>query len=325
MVRVQRRDFLITAGAMLAAPFACEAQQTERVFRIGVFHVGDHVPPGLSVLRDELRTMGYEEGRNYQLDFRNLADDEAATRTAKEFVEARVDLIVSFGDPATRAAKAATSVIPVVMIHVTDPVANGFVESLARPGGNLTGFLFFAVSPAKQVELFKEMLPRLRLLLVLIDPSDPASPGQLNEIRKAASSMKLELIERVATDRVGLEQVFGSIRPGDIDGVMSASNNLHIKFTAPLIRLASAKRAPLASYRREAVEEGALFSYAPDVAAVGRRAATYVDRILKGGKPSDLPVEQPIKFELVINLKAAKAIGLTIPQSMLARADEVIQ
>jgi putative ABC transport system substrate-binding protein len=322
---MDRRAFIVGAIAFSAAPLAVEAQQTGKVYRIGVFHVGDHIPPGLQTLRDHLRTIGYEEGRNIQLDFRNLPEDEAAARTAREFVQSRVDLIVSFGDPATRAAKAATSVIPVVMIHVTDPVAHGFAESLARPGGNLTGFVFFAVSPAKQVELFKEMLPRLRRVLVLIDTSDPASPGQLNEIRKAASNMELALIERVATDRAGLEQVFGSIRPGDIDGVVSASNNLHIKFTVPLIRLASAKRAPLASYRKEAVEQGALFSYAPDVDAVGRRAATYVDRILKGGKPSDLPVEQPTKFELVINLKTAKALGLAIPQSLLLRVDEVIQ
>jgi putative ABC transport system substrate-binding protein len=325
MARVLRRDFLIAAGALLAAPFVVEAQQTGKVIQVGMFHVGDHIPPGLPMLRDHLRTMGYEEGRNLQMDFRNLADDEGAVRTAKEFVQARVDLIVAFGDPAARAAKAATSVIPIVMIHVTDPVAHGFVKSLARPGGNVTGFVFFAVSPTKQVELFKEMLPRLRVVLVMLDPYDPATPAQLTEIRKAASSMKLELMEREATDRVGLEQVFGSIRPGDIDGVVSASNSLHIKFTAQLISLAAAKRVPLASYRKEAVEEGALFSYAPDVAEVGRRAATYVDRILKGAGPGDLPVEQPTKFELVINLKTAKALGLTIPRSLLLRADEVIQ
>jgi putative ABC transport system substrate-binding protein len=259
------------------------------------------------------------------MDFRNLADDEAAARTAKEFVQARVELIVAFGDSAAREAKAVTSVIPIVMVHVTDPVAHGFVKSLARPEGNLTGFVFFAVSPTKHVELLKEMLPRLRVILVLIDPYDAATPAQLTEIRKAASSMKLELMEREATDRAGLEQIFGSIRPGDVDGVVSASNSLHIKFTARLISLAAAKRAPLASYRKEAVEEGALFSYAPDVAAVGGRAATYVDRILKGAKPGDLPVEQPTKFELVINLKTAKALGLTVPRSLLLRADEVIQ
>lgn len=310
---------------LLAPALAVEAQQPGKVYRIGVFHVGDHIPPGLQTLRDELWTIGYEEKRNIQLDFRNLADEEAAGRTAGEFAQARVDLIVAFGDPTVRAAKAVTSEIPIVMIHVTDPVAHGFVKSLARPGGNLTGFVFFAVSPAKHVELLKEMIPGLRRVLVLIDPHDPATPSQLTEIRKAAAILKLKLMEREATEQADLERVFGSIKHGDIDAVVPASNNLHIKFTTLLIRLGFQKRVPLASYRKESVEQGALFSYAPDVAAVGRRAATVVDKILEGTRPSDLPVEQPSKFELVINLKSAKALGLTIPPSVLLRADQVIE
>jgi putative ABC transport system substrate-binding protein len=234
-------------------------------------------------------------------------------------------LIVALGDPTVRAAKSVTTEIPIVMIHVTDPVAHGFVKTLARPGGNLTGFVFFAVSPAKHVELFKEMVPGLRRVLVLVDPHDPATPSQLTEIRKAADALKLNSTEREATDQADLERVFGSIKHGDIDGVVVASNTLHIKFTVLLIRLVSDKRVPLASYRKESVQQGALFSYAPDAAAVGRRAANYVDKILKGAKPADLPVEQPTKFELVINLKTAKALGLTIPPSLLQRADEVIR
>ena len=313
------------AGALLAGPLAAEAQRAGRIYRIGVFHVGDHIPPGLEALRDDLKTMGYEEGKNIQLDFQNLADEEAATRTAREFVRARLDLIVAFGNPTVRAARSATTEIPIVMIHVTDPVAHGFVKTLARPGGNLTGFVFFAVSPAKHVELFKEMVPGLRRVLVLVDPHDPVTPSELAEIRRAAAALRLNSTERDATDQADLERVFGSIKHGDIDGVVVASNTLHIKFTALLIRFASEKRVPLASYRKESVQQGALFSYAPDVAAVGRRAATYVDKILKGAKPADLPVEQPTKFELVINLKTAKVLGLTIPASLLQRADEVIQ
>jgi len=321
-----RRAFIgALAGGLLAAPLAAEAQRAGRIYRIGVFHVGDHIPPGLETLRNGLKTMGYEVGKNIQLDFQNLADEEAATRTAREFVRARLDLIVAFGNPTVRAAKSVTTEIPIVMIHVTDPVAHGFVKTLARPGGNLTGFVFFAVSPAKHVELFKEMVPGLRRVLVLVDPHDPATPSELAEIRRAAAALKLNSTEREATDQADLERVFGSIKHGDIDGVVVASNTLHIRFTALLIRLVSDKRVPLASYRKESVQQGALFSYAPDVAAVGRRAATYVDKILKGSKPADLPVEQPTKFELVINLKTAKALGLTIPQSLLQRADEVIQ
>jgi len=310
---------------LLAVPFDAETQQTGRVYRIGVFHVGDHIPPGLQTLRDGLRAMGYEEGKNIRLDFRNLADEEAASRTAREFVQARVDLIVAFGNPTVGAAKSATSEIPIVMLHVVDPVAQGFVRTLARPAGNLTGFVFFAVSPAKHMELFKELVPRLGRVLVLVDRQDPTTRSQLAEIRQAAETLRLKLTEREATDQADLERVFGSIKYGEVDGVVSASINLQIKFSALLIRLASDKGLPLASYRREAVQQGALFSYAPDVAAVGLRAATFVDKILKGTKPADLPVEQPTKFELVVNLKTAKALGLTTPPSVLARADEVIQ
>ena len=310
---------------LLATAPAAGAQQTGRVYRIGAFHVGDHLPPGLQTLRESLRAMGYEEGKNIQLDFRNLPDEGAADLTARAFVQSRVDLIVAFGNPTVQAAKAMTSEIPIVMIHVTDPVAHGFVRSLARPGGNVTGFVFFLISPAKHMELFKEMVPRLRRVLVLVDSQDPATPSDLTEIRKAAEILKLKLTEREARDQADLERVFRSIKQGDIGGVVSASISLHIKFTSLLIRLASDKRVPLASYRRESVQQGALFSYAPDAATVGRRAATFIDKILKGTKPADLPVEQPSRFELAINLKSAKALGLTIPPAVLLRADQVIE
>jgi putative ABC transport system substrate-binding protein len=175
------------------------------------------------------------------------------------------------------------------------------------------------------VELFKEMVPGLQRLLVLLDPRDPATASQLTEIRKAADILKVKLTQRQATHQGDLERVFGSIKHGDIDGVIPASNTLHTKYTAVLIRLAYDKRVPLAGYRRDAVEQGALFSYAPDDAAVGREAATLVDKILRGAKPSDLPVEQPRKFELVINLKTAKLLSLVIPPSVLLRTDRVVE
>jgi putative ABC transport system substrate-binding protein len=259
------------AAVLLLFAFALggdAAPTAGKVHRIGVLHVGDHVPPALQTLREHLSTIGYVEGRNAELRFRNLADEAAARRMARQFVEDRVDLIVAFGDPVIRAATAASSEIPIVMIHGTDPVAHGFVKSLARPGGNVTGFVFFAVSPAKHVELLAEMIPGLRALLVLIDPHDPTTPGQLAEIRKAAGKLKIALAEREATNEADLERVFRSIRRGEIDGIVAASNNLHIGFTALLIRLAADKRAALAGYRSESVARGALFSYAPDDAAL---------------------------------------------------------
>ncbi len=314
------------ATSMLAAPLLTDAQQATKVWRIGLFHVGlDHVPPSLEVLRESLRTLGYEEGKNIHLDWRNQADEDAARLTAREFVRGRVDLIVAFENQTVRAAKDATSDIPVVFLHVDDPVAEGFVKSLAHPGGNVTGIVSINDVPAKEVELFKELVPRLRRLLLLIDPQDPAAGRLRAEVRKAGTALKLRLVEREAKDQADVERIFGSLRPGDADGVFVVSPNLQTKFTSRILQLASEKRLPLRSHRKEWVEQGALFSYGANFAAVGKDAARYVDRILKGAKPSDLPVEQPTKFELVINLKTAKALGLTIPQSVLIRADEVIQ
>lgn len=312
--------------SLLAAPLIGEAQPGGKVYRIGVFHVGlDHVPPSLDTLREGLKVLGYEEGRNLRLDWRNLPDEDAAHATAREFTRDRVDLIVAFENQTARAAKAATAEIPVVFLHVTDPVAEGLVKTLARPGGNLTGFVYYVVSTAKRLELFKEVVPRLRRVLILVDPHDPVAPRYLAEVQKAADILKLRLVQRGAADQTDLYRVFDAIKPGEVDGVISASVDLDIKFTSLLIGLASAKRLPLASYRKEWVHEGALFSYAPDIASVGAPAAQYVDRILKGARPGDLPVVQPTKFELVLNMRTAKALGLTIPQSLLLRADQVIQ
>lgn len=317
--------FAVTTLAALTLACAANAQPGTRFYRIGVLHVGDHQPPGLQPLRDGLRTLGYEEGRTLSLDFRNLADEAAAGRTARDFAQGRVDLIVAFGDPTVRAARAATSTIPIVMIHATDPVARGFVKSLARPGGNITGFVYFAVSPAKQVELFKEIVPGLRRLLVLVDPGDPATARDLAEIRKAAVVLRLQLVEREAGEEADVRRVFASLRSGDVDGVVAASNSLHIRFTRILVRLTADHGLPLASYRREAVEEGAPFSYAPDVAAVGGPAATLVDKILKGARPADIPVQQPTTFEFVLNAGRARALGLALPASVASRADRLVE
>lgn len=311
-------------GLLLFLPSELGAQG--KVWRIGLFHVGlDHVPPSVEPLREGLKALGYEQGKNLYFDWRNLPDEDAARETAKEFVRNRVNLIVAFESQTVRAAKAATTEIPIVFLHVADPVAEGFVKSLARPGGNLTGFITWSISPAKWVELFSEIVPGLRRLLVLVDPEDPVAPGELGEVRRAAELLKLQLVEREATSQADVERVFAGVRRGTVDGVFTAGQTLRAKFSALLIRLASEKRLPLATHRKEWVQQGALFSYGPDLASIGREAAPYVDKILKGAKPGDLPVPQPTRFELVINLKTAKALGLTIPPSLLFRADHLIQ
>ena len=323
---MKRRFFILSITVAVAAPLTAGARQGAKLYRLGVFHLGDHTPPGLGTLRVGLATLGYEEGKNIVIDFRNVADEEAARETAQAFVRDRVDVIVAFGNPTIRAARAATSKLPIIMVHTTDPVAERFVSTLARPGGNTTGFVFFSVSAGKHLEFLREIVPRLSRVLVVSDSSDHASSQQLAEIRSAAENMKaLQLVERQAGSAADLERVFESIRPGDVDAALSASVNLYIRFTSLLIRLCSERRLPLVGYRKDSVQQGALLSYAPDDAAVGRRAAEYVAQILKGANPADLPVEQPTKFELAINAKTAKALGLTIPPSLLLRADQVIE
>ena len=319
--------WLLTTLFLTTAPPA-EAQQPKKVWRIGLFHVGlDHVPPSLPALRQGLKALGYEEGKNIRLDWRNLPDEDAARATAKEFVRDRVDLIVAFENQTIRAAKAATSEIPVVMIHASDPVANGFVRSLSHPGGNLTGFNGLADMPGKRMELFKEIVPKLRRVLILSDPQDPATGPFLADARSVAVPLKLQLVKvkKEATTQADIERVLGSVKRRDADGIFPVSPNLHVKFSSLFVSLASEKRLPLAAHRKEWVEQGALFSYSHDLASVGRAAAPYVDKILKGTKPAELPVQQPTKFELVINLKTAKHVGLTIPPNVLARANKVIR
>lgn len=258
------------------APLGAGARSPTKVWRIGLFHVGlDHVPPSLHTLREGLKTLGYEEGKNLIFDWRNLPDEAAAYDTAKVFVRDGVDLIVAFENQTVRAAKAATSEIPVVFLHVDDPVAAGFVPNLVHPGGNLTGFaaLFWDL-PDKKLELFMQLVPSLHRVLVLQDPNDPLTPSMRTALQEAGEALKLQLVEHTVTDQADIERVFSSLRPGDVDGVYVLSPNLQVKFSSLLIRLTAERRLPLPGYRKEWVEHGALFSYAPDIRAIGRDAAT---------------------------------------------------
>ncbi|MBI4593261.1 MAG: ABC transporter substrate-binding protein [Candidatus Rokubacteria bacterium] len=321
-----RRSVPPVLALLLLLGFSPPGAAQGKVWRIGLFHVGlDHVPPSLEPLRQELKALGYQEGKNVRLDWRNLPDEDAARETAKEFVRTRVDLIVAFENQTVRAAKAAASEIPIVFLHVSDPVADGVVKSLSHPGGNLTGFSGIGDVPAKEVELFKEVVPGLRRLVVLFDPQDPVTPRRLAEMRRAGALLKLQLVEREAATPADLERVFASIKRGGGDGVIAASINLRVKFSSLLLRLASERHLALYAHRKEWVEQGGLFTYAPDLAPVGTLSARYIDRILKGARPADLPVEELSQFKLVINLKTAKALGLAILQPVLLRADTVIQ
>jgi putative ABC transport system substrate-binding protein len=325
---MDRRTFIwgVTVG-LLAAPLAAAAQPAGKVWRIGLFHVGlDHVPPSLDGLREGLKTLGYEEGKNLQLDFRNVADEAAARVVAVDLARGRPDLLVAFEDQTLRAAKAATSEIPVVFMHVRDPVGAGVAESLAHPGRNMTGFIALGNAPSKEAELFKQLVPDLRRLLVLSDPDDPGVLAYRREVREVGATLKFQLVERDVRSQTDVERVFASLSRSAVDGVFIASLNLRVKFHALILRLASERHLPVAGHRKEWVEQGALFSYAESIREVGRAAAArYVDKILRGAKPADLPIEAYERPELVLNLKTAKALGLTIPQSLLQRADQVIE
>ena len=320
---MDRRAFIVAGVAALAAPLAAEAQPG-KVYRVGAFHVGlDHVPPSLEPLRGGLKALGYEDGKNFHFDWRNLPDEQAAQEVAREFVRNRVDLIVAFENQTIRAAKKATTQIPVVFVHASDPVEAGFVKGMAYPGGNLTGFAGVGDVPAKWLQLFSEVVPGLRRVLILFNPRDPVAPKYLREYRKAATNLNLKLVEREVGDGADIERVV-SLTRGEVDGMLHGSPDVRARFSSLLTRLGLEHRLPYQAHRKEWVEQGALFCYAPDLAPVGAMAARYVDKIFKGAKPADLPVEELTQYKLVINLKTAKALGLTIPPSLLARADQVI-
>jgi putative ABC transport system substrate-binding protein len=335
VARVGRRQFLQISVAVTGLGLASgcgivptRPLRTPAAQRVGLFHVGlDHIPPSVDTLYDELRALQYEEGRNIHLDWRNLPDERAAHEVAQEFVRNRVHAIVAFENQTVRAAMAATSEVPIVFIHVDDPVANGFVQSHAQPGGNVTGFEGGGLGnlTEKRLDLFKQLVPTLRRLLVLVDFQDPTTPRLLQEVRRAAAALQIEVLDDGITEQADVERVFDAHSPSDVDGVFAVSPNLQTKFPALLTELGTRKGFAMMGFRKERVEKGALFSYAPDLAPMGRPAARYVDRILKGTKPADLPVQAPDSLEFVVNLKTARTLGLTIPPSALQQATAVIQ
>lgn len=313
---------------VLATPVPANAQAPAKVWRLGLFHVGlDHVPSSLDGLREGLKALGYEEGKNLQLDWRNLPDEEAAQATAQAFVREQVDLLIAFENQAIRAAQAATTTLPILMVHAYDPITNRFVQSMAQPGGNLTGQAAFSSEGwyAKRLELFKELVPHLRRVLVLVDPHDPLTPRLVPEVQRAAAVLQLHLTVRDATTQAEIEQIFSALTPGEVEGVFPASNNLETNFPSLTMRLALAHRLPMPVPLEQWVAEGGLFYYGINHRATGRAAARYVDKLLKGTAPAALPVEQPATFNLVINLKTAEALGLTIPPTILFQATEVIR
>jgi putative ABC transport system substrate-binding protein len=327
---IDRRTFLAGTGALLlAAPLAAEAQQA-KIYRVGFLSQSSPPPPGSQpgVFTRTLRDLGYVEGRNLVLEFRWAEGQNARFPSlAAELVALKPEVIVADSTPGAIAAKRATTVIPIVMVNVSDPVGTGIVASLANPGGNVTGTTDYGMSMAvKDVELLHDLVPRATRIAVLMS-DNPVHPLQLKLVQDAAKSIGLTVLPTLVKTEADLGGAFASMARQKAGAAMWLGG---APFSTPsqskqLAELAAKAKLPMLYPGRSYVDQGGLMSYAPTYQERYGKAAVFVDKILKGAKPSDLPVEQPTKFELVINLKTAKALGLTIPPSLLARADEVIQ
>jgi putative tryptophan/tyrosine transport system substrate-binding protein len=327
---MRRREFLGILGGAAAWPVASKAQQVERVRRVGVFTIlASDDPEGqgrTAVFEQTLQELGWTVGRDLKIETRQIgADLDGLRRYAAELVALSPDVIFSIGSLPVAALQQATRTIPIVFMNATDPVGAGLVESMAHPGGNITGFSNFEYSMSgKWAELLKQIAPNVTRALVLRDPTSAAGIGQFGAVRSVAQSLGVELTPVNVRDTDEIERnVAAFARSGD--GGMIVTVGGSAAHRGLIISLAARHKLPsVYPYRYYAVD-GGLISYGPNTHDPVRRAAGYVDRILKGEKPADMPVQAPTKFELVINLKTAKALGLTVPPSLLATANEVIE
>jgi putative ABC transport system substrate-binding protein len=320
---------LALCALLMALSFPAHAQQTKKIARIGYLSVLSSASDAarLEAFRQGLRELGYVEGQNLAIEPRYAEGKlDRLPDLVGELVRLNVDVIVAGGSTAIRAAKNATKLIPIVMAHGSDPVALGYVASLARPGGNITGLTHLAPElGGKRLELLKDIIARLSRVAVLTDPGTGGHGPQMKELEVAAPALGLQLQPVEVRAPTELESAFSAITGGRAGAFIVLQQPTLDRLRQRIVDLAAKNRLPGMYPNDEYVESGGLMSYAADIVAMFRRSATYVDKILKGTKPADLPVEQPTKFEFVINLKAAKQIGLTIPPNVLARADRVIK
>ena len=350
----------LTALVLAALLSACggssgDGSGAQPVLRVGLMHVGtDHVPPSLDALVTRLAELGWLrspdrslarvregcppagsrcpssgtiEGPRLELIWRNL-EPQAASEQAREFVLDRVDVIVAFESTSIKAAEEATARpqnrIPIVFLHPSDPVRDGLVKSLSKPGRNLTG-VFGARDPvAKQLEYYRRLVPRLHRLLTLVDPTNqPDTDYLLREARRAATQLDIELVVREATEDADLVKVFRALRPGEVDGAFLLSPSLRLYHSEVTLQLARQAGLPVQAHRKEWVERGMLFSLGVDVSPVGEAAARFVDALLRGTPPAELPVEEVPKVQFALNLGTARRLGITVPKDLITRADEV--
>jgi putative tryptophan/tyrosine transport system substrate-binding protein len=320
---------IVCAVMLLAVAVVAEAQQAGKIFRIGYLEPGSAASNAvlLDGFRQELSKFGWIEGKNITIEYRFAEQKmERLAELAADLVRLKVDLIVVSSGPPARAAKKATTTIPIVMANVGNPVGAGLIASLARPGGNVTGLA--SLSPelnTKRLEILKDAVPNLARVGFLREPEAGASP-QVKELRPAALALKVKLEEiETQVNSKSLEVAFQTAKQKEVNGIMTMTGRDFLAERKRIVDLAGKYRLPAIYFQKEFVDEGGLMSYGADYDDLYRRAAGYVDKILKGAKPADLPVQQATKFEFIINLKAAKQIGLTIPVRVLERANQVIK
>jgi putative tryptophan/tyrosine transport system substrate-binding protein len=321
---------LVLLIGLLVAPLATEAQQSGRVYRVGYLSTPtrESVEHGLAAFLRTLRELGWIEGQNLIIEYRWAEGNvERLPALAAELVRHKVDVIVAPAGSAALAAKNATSSIPIVMIFASDPVEMGLVASLRRPGGNITGTTFTPGPEifGKQLQILKEAVPHASRVAVLSNPADPSFALQVRQVEATARSLGIRLQHVEARGPEEFDSAFAAMARERADALLVTGTSTFLAHRTRLAELAVKGRLPTMHSFRESVEAGGLMAYAVNMADFVGRSAVYVDKILKGAKPADLPIEQPTKFELIINLKAAKALGITVPQALVLRADEVIQ
>jgi putative ABC transport system substrate-binding protein len=328
---IGRREFVAGLGSVAVLPLAARAQQGDRVRRIGVLMAGDENDsvwkPRLSAFTQALVDLGWTDGRNVRIDLRWHGDDINRIRTlAQELVGLQPEIIVPYGTPATAAVQRETVKIPIVFAGMGDPVASGLVAQLDRPGGNITGFANLeATLGGKWLQLLSEIAPGLRRAAIMFNPDTSPASSFMPSLETAARSLKVVPVIATVHNDVEIEATIIALGREPRGGLVVMPDTFMVAHRAPIILAAARNNVPAVYYLSAFARDGGLLSYGPDQVDIWRRAASYVDRILRGAKPGDLPVQFPTKFEMAVNLKTAKALGLTLPQSILLSADEVIE
>jgi ABC-type uncharacterized transport system substrate-binding protein len=326
---IRRRDFISALGGAAAWPLVARAQPSGKVYRMGFLGVTAHDAEyrlRVDALRTGLHQLGYEEGKNIIIHYRWAEGRyDRLPVLAAELVQLNVDVIVTHSTPGARAAQEATSTIPIVMTAVGDPVAAGLVASLARPGGNLTGLtFFFAELCAKRVELMKEAIPTLTQIAVFVNPANPSHPIALEVMQRTAGALGVELVPIDVKTRDDIAAAIATVATGRVPALVVIEDPLSLSNARLIAEIALQNRVPMIGFKPHA-EAGALMEYGVDLLDLYSRAASFVDKVLKGTPPANLPIERAVKFEVIVNLKSAKTLGIELPTSLLIRANEMIE